>query len=82
MDQSTIYAKLTEIFHSVFDDESIELAPTTSAADIAEWDSLSHIRLVVSVEKAFSIRLSASEVGKLQNVGEFVELIQGKSAGR
>ena len=82
MDKPAIYIKLTEIFHNVFDDDSIALTPATSAVDIEEWDSLSHIRLITSVERAFSIRFSASEVGKLQNVGEFVDLIQVKSSDR
>ncbi len=74
------YATLTEVFHDVFDDDSIVVTPELTASDVAEWDSLSHIRLVVAVEKKFGLKFSAAEVGRLKNVGEFVSLIRAKSA--
>jgi acyl carrier protein len=79
MDSPQVYTKLSEIFHEVFDDEDIRVSPELSADDVEEWDSLSHIRLILSVEKAFAIKFSAAEIGKLKNVGELVTLIQAKS---
>jgi acyl carrier protein len=79
MQSTQIYEKLTGIFHNVFDDDSIAVTPALTASDVDEWDSLSHIRLVLTVEKAFGIKFSASEIGKLKNVGEFVDLIQAKT---
>ena len=73
------YTALTEIFHDVFDDESIVVTPELTANDVAEWDSLAHIRLIVAVEKRFALKFSAAEVARLKNVGEFVSLIQAKS---
>jgi acyl carrier protein len=80
MDQSEIYQKLVGIFQNVFDDDSIRVRPELTADDVDEWDSLSHIRLVLTVEKAFGVKFSASEIGKLKNVGEFVDLIRAKAA--
>jgi acyl carrier protein len=34
---------------------------------------------MLTVEKAFKIKFSATEVGKLQNVGELVALIEAKT---
>jgi len=70
-----IFKQLTEIFKDVFDDDSLEVESMTTAEDVDGWDSLAHIRLVVSIEKAFSIRFTASEISKLENVGDLVELI-------
>ncbi len=70
--------RLTKVFHDVFDDESIVLNAEMTAADIDEWDSLTHIRLVLSVEKEFGVKFSAAEVGGLKNVGDFISLIQSK----
>jgi acyl carrier protein len=78
MNDNEIYKKLSEVFFDVFDDESILLTPELTAKDIDEWDSLGHIRLIVSVEKFFSVKFTASEVGALKNVGEFVNLIKSK----
>ncbi len=80
MNASSIYARLTDIFREVFDDDGLVVTPATTAADVEEWDSLNHIRLVLSIEKGFGLRFSAAEVGSLKNVGEFVELIQSKAA--
>lgn len=78
MENAEIYKQLNEIFVDVFDDDSLVLKPEITADDVDGWDSLSHIRLVISVEKAFGLKFSASEVGKLKNVGEFVDLIKAK----
>jgi len=74
-DMAQIYAKLTAIFRDVFDDDSLQLSPELTAADVLEWDSLNHIRLVVSAERVFGMRFSAAQVSRLKNVGEFAELI-------
>ena len=79
MDQAQIYARLTEIFESVFDEDSITVTPELSAKDVDGWDSLTHIRLLLTVEKAFKIKFSTSEVGKLQNVGDLVALIEART---
>ncbi len=80
MENPPIYEKLTGIFHDVFDDEDIVVTPQLTADDVDGWDSLSHIRLMLTVEKAFGVRFSASEVGKLKNVGDLVSLISSKAA--
>ena len=78
MDEPQIYQRLTEIFQDVFDEDSIEVTPKLSADDVDGWDSLTHIRLILTIEKAFKIKFSTTEIGKLENVGELVALIQGK----
>lgn len=78
MEEAQIYARLGEVFHDVFDDDSIRVAPDLSAKDVDGWDSLTHIRLILTVEKAFKIRFSTAEVGKLQKVGDLVELIKSR----
>jgi acyl carrier protein len=80
METAEIYQKLTGIFRKVFDDDSIVVRPDLTADDVDEWDSLSHIRLVLTVEKAFNIKFSASEIGRLKNVGEFADLIKSKTS--
>lgn len=78
LSEPEIYQELEQLFHHVFDDSAIVLTPELTAKDVDDWDSLSHIRLVLAVEKAFHISFSAAEVGRLKNVAEFVELIRSK----
>jgi acyl carrier protein len=79
MDEPQIYARLTEIFQDVFDEESITVTPELSAENMDGWDSLTHIRLMLTVEKAFQIKLSVSDIGKLSNVGDLVTLIKART---
>jgi acyl carrier protein len=79
MDEAQIYARLTDIFEDVFDDDSIKLTPGLSAKDVDGWDSLTHIRLLLTIEKAFATRFSTSEIGELKNVGDLVALIKARS---
>ena len=76
MYEPQIYARLAEIFQDVFDEDSIEVTPELSAKDVDGWDSLTHIRLILTIEKAFKIKFSTSEIGKLENVGDLVTLIK------
>jgi len=75
-----IYRKMTDIFQDVFDDESIVVTPELTAQDVAEWDSLNHIRLILIVQKTFGISFSAAQTANLKNVGDLADLIQSKMA--
>ena len=76
MEETQIYARLTQIFEDVFDEDSIQMTPELTAKDVGGWDSLNHIRLILTVEKAFKVKFSTSEIGRLDNVGDLVKLIQ------
>ena len=78
MDEPQIYAELTTVFQDVFDDDSLEVTPDLSAKDVDGWDSLTHIRLLLSVEKKFNVKFTTSEIGRLENVGDLVTLIEAK----
>ena len=78
MNNDEILSKLTGIFHEELDNEEIVLTRETTADDIEEWDSLSHIQLIVAVEKAFGIRFTSSEIQSWNNVGEMIDCIVAK----
>jgi acyl carrier protein len=74
MNQADVIAKLQTIFDDIFL-EPVHLTPAISAKDVPEWDSLTHISLLLAVEKAFAIRFRVGEVEHARNVGEFADLI-------
>lgn len=74
MTQQDVLEKLQTIFDDLFMDK-VEVKPELTAQEVEEWDSLLHITLVVSVEKAFKIRFHVGEVEATRNVGEFSDLI-------
>ena len=74
MNQCEVIAKLQTIFDDVFLDP-VTLTPELSAKDVPEWDSLTHISLMVAVEKGFNVRFHVGEVENAKNIGEFVDMI-------
>jgi acyl carrier protein len=81
IERSEVMRRLTEVFQETFDDPGLELRDSMTAADVDEWDSLQHIVLVLAVEREFRIRLNPAEVGKLENVGRMIDLLQAKAGG-
>ena len=73
-----IYEKLNEIFREVFDNPGIKVTPEITADDIEEWDSMTHMNLIMMVELRFGIEFEQSEVMGLENVGELAELVGKK----
>ena len=69
---------LNEVFRQVFDDDGIEIARETTANDIEEWDSLSHVNLIVAVEARFKVKFALRELQTLKNVGALIDLIDSK----
>jgi len=78
--QNEILAKLNTIFQDVLGDDELRLAPETTAHDVEDWDSLNHVRLMLTVSKVFGVKFSAAEIGRLKNVGELIALIQSKTS--
>ena len=70
--------RLQKVFRDVFDDDALLIHDRMVAGDVAGWDSLAHIRLLLAVEKEFALKFTTLEVMRLKNVGEFVALITGK----
>jgi acyl carrier protein len=75
-----LYARLTPIFEGVFDEDDMEVSPTLTANEVEGWDSLSHIRLIIAIEKEFDIKFRTTEVNNFRDVGELVEILKGKLA--
>jgi acyl carrier protein len=78
MDDAVVYERLSNIFHDIFDDDSIVVIPTLSARDVDGWDSLTHIRLLLTIEKSFKVRFTTTEINNLENVQGLVKLIAAR----
>jgi acyl carrier protein len=79
MEKQDILQAVNAIFIDVLDDENIKLTYETSADDVDDWDSLTHIQLVVAVEKHFKIRFTSQEIQRWENVGEMIDCILTKN---
>ena len=75
MSKNEIFTKLNSIFRDVFDDKTIMVSESTSAADIEDWDSLSHIILISAIEDEFGVRFNMKDVLNMKNVGEMADIL-------
>ena len=80
MEESQLRSEITQTFQDVFDDPHLVITDATTAHDVEQWDSLTHINLIVALERKFRIKFTTGEVTKLRNVGELVSLIRSKSS--
>lgn len=78
MEKQEILSRVQEIFCDVLDNEDLVLTMTTTASDVEDWDSLTHIQLIVAIEKHFGIKFTSKEILSWANVGEMVDCIDSK----
>ncbi len=73
-----ILNEVNKIFIDQLENENIILNSASTADDIEEWDSLTHIQLVVAIEKHFKVRFTSTEIQNFRNVGEMCEALVKK----
>jgi len=79
MTQAEILDRMFRIIRSVLAMDTLALSPETAARDVAGWDSLRHVKIILKVEEQFAIQLSSREIDGLRNIGDFVTLIGAKT---
>lgn len=80
MAREDIKKQVQDIFRDILDEEDLILTDITTAHDVDGWDSLSHIQLVVAMEKHFKLRFTAKEILSWNDVGELIDSIASKSS--
>jgi acyl carrier protein len=74
------------VFRGVFHDPSLVLRDEMTAQDIFGWDSLTHINLIIAVERKLGIKFATAEISRTkepgENVGSFIRLAEGRLAAR
>ncbi len=78
MERSIIFQKVKEIFNDTLDEIEVDLTDTTTADDVEEWDSITHIELISEIENRFNFRMSIREIENLKNLGDMISLIESK----
>jgi len=73
-----ILQQVNAIFVEVLDEPDLVITSDTVADDVDGWDSLSHINLVVAIEKDFGIRFTSKEIQSWSNVGDMLASISEK----
>ena len=78
MEREEILSQINKIFTAILRKE-IVLNYETTAKDVPGWDSLTNMMLIDGIEKQFSFKFKLSEVRKLNNVGDLVDIVKIKT---
>ena len=76
MEASEIIERITPIFRDILEDDDLVLTKELTANDVESWDSLSHVRLIVTIEQDLGIRFDLSEASSAKNVGDLLEQVK------
>jgi acyl carrier protein len=82
MSMDSHLAEVQEIFRAVFDRPDLVITRESNASNVEDWDSLTHINLVMAIEKKYKIKFALGELKELENVGDLLDLIQKKLSAK
>ncbi|MEN6407984.1 MAG: acyl carrier protein [Thermoguttaceae bacterium] len=68
-------AAVQEIFRQVFDKDAMTVSPSTRRADVSDWDSVAHVKLILTLEDEFQVRFSEDEISSVDTVGDLLKAI-------
>ena len=78
MINAEILNTITSIMREVLELPTLEVTTETSAGDVDEWDSMTHIQIIAAIEGKFKVRFALGELQALKNVGDMIGLIEKK----
>lgn len=78
MERQVIIEKITEIFREVFGDNNIVINDEMTAADVENWDSLTHMQMITKVEDELGIKFKLKELNRLKKVGDLISIVESK----
>ncbi len=79
LDDAATLEEMTPIFQDVFQNDDLVLNRSTSRGDIEQWDSMSHLNLLMALELHYRIKFSLTEIEAIQTTGDILALIRRKT---
>lgn len=77
MSAEEIRIRLSKVFQQVLGHAGA-LADEMKPGEIAAWDSVAHVTLVLATEKEFRVKFKGAEIANLNSVGALIRAIQAK----
>jgi acyl carrier protein len=73
-------SEITAIVREVIQDANLDLSPTTRFDDLANWDSMDLITVVVEAECRYDLQFDLPEIDRLITIGDLLHMIETKQA--
>lgn len=80
MDRAIVLQSIADVFEDVMDVDPATISETSTGNDIEEWDSLSHVRLMIAIERKFAVRFSNAEIEAMESVRDAIDLVLKKTS--
>jgi acyl carrier protein len=78
--RSELLKTINDTLADVVDDPDLKITEASTTEDVADWDSINHVRLIVALERELGIRFDPDEISDLPNVGALIDVIERLSA--
>ena len=78
MTHDEILERVTVMMRDLTEDETLILRDGTTPEEVEKWDSLLHVKLMVTIESDFNLRFDVDELREPENVRDIIVLIQSK----
>ena len=75
MDREQMLEQIQELCREVFEDDELAITERTTAADVENWDSLTHLSLIHEIETTFRVKFTMGEIQGVNDVGELVDVL-------
>ena len=72
--------EVRSIIRGVLHDDGIDVTPDTRFDDLADWDSMDLIGVIVEVECGYNLTFEPADIEGLFTVGDLLEMISAKRA--
>jgi acyl carrier protein len=73
-----LLAKVRVAFGATFDIDPQTITLDSTPNDIPPWDSMGHVELASSLERAFGVSFDVDDLMEMENVKEICRVVQSK----
>jgi acyl carrier protein len=72
--------RVREIASDVLQVDGDAITPDSSPENVASWDSVQHLNLVLALEDEYGLQFLPEEMDQMKTVGEIAQLVAAKCA--
>ena len=76
MTKKILYQNLKQVFKKIFKIDTNKISSKSSSKTIANWDSISHVNLILEIKKKFNIKIKPDDAFKLNNVDAILKYLK------
>ncbi len=75
MNAEESFGRVAGILSAMFGIDEASITRETTADDVPSWDSITHVYVILEIERLLGLRLDTEAVFALENVGDLADLV-------